>query len=295
MPYLGEIAALSAAFFWSLASVFFNRIGKSISAGLMNLLKGVLAIGFIAIFMTLVGEKFNNIAPLAFILLAISGFLGITVGDTAFFHALKHLGPRRALLIGILNPPLSALLAAIFLQEKLPVTAFIGMAVTIAGVAWVIAQREPAATPQGSVALGVAAGLFATLTQSVGSILTRAAYLQTTVTALQSALIRLGAAVVFLIIFVLFSKGDAEQWSQVRRQPVFWRNMAIATLLGTFFSLWLYQVALQNAPIGIAQTLLSTGPLFILPIAAVMGEKITPKSVLGVLVSLFGIVLLFWL
>jgi len=43
----------------------------------------------------------------------------------------------------------------------------------------------------------------------------------------------------------------------------------------------------------IAQTLLATSPIFIIPIAAQMGEKISIRSVFGVLVAVVKISLLF--
>jgi len=57
--------------------------------------------------------------------------------------------------------------------------------------------------------------------------------------------------------------------------------------------MWLQQVSISLAPAGIVQTLLSASPLFILPIAALQGQKITPRAVLGALLALGGVALLF--
>ena len=88
--------------------------------------------------------------------------------------------------------------------------------------------------------------------------------------------------------------------TQIKQSPVEWRLsgrslgiIAIAAFGSTYLGIWLQQTALKFSPTGIAQTLLATSPLFILPIVALQGEKISLRAVLGVLVSLGGIALMF--
>jgi drug/metabolite transporter (DMT)-like permease len=69
--------------------------------------------------------------------------------------------------------------------------------------------------------------------------------------------------------------------------------IALVGLLGTYSAIWLQSISIQYAPVAIAQTLLSTSPLFILPIIALRGEKLSFRAVGGVVVSLVGIILLF--
>ena len=77
---------------------------------------------------------------------------------------------------------------------------------------------------------------------------------------------------------------------------VSWRSLgiiAIAATGSTYLGIWLQQTSLKFAPTGIAQTFLATSPLFILPIVALQGEKISWRAILGVLISLSGIALVF--
>jgi drug/metabolite transporter (DMT)-like permease len=66
----------------------------------------------------------------------------------------------------------------------------------------------------------------------------------------------------------------------------------VTAFFSTYLAIWLQQVSLKFAATGIAQALSSTSPLFILPIAAAMGEKISPRAVLGVVIALAGVWLL---
>jgi len=69
----------------------------------------------------------------------------------------------------------------------------------------------------------------------------------------------------------------------------------VAAFIGTYLCLWLQQMAIQGAPAGIIQTLLSTTPIFILPIAAMQGEKITWRAVIGAAISIVGVMMVFGL
>ncbi len=48
-------------------------------------------------------------------------------------------------------------------------------------------------------------------------------------------------------------------------------------------------IAVGLAPAGIAQTLLSTSPVFVLPMAALNGEKLSWRAVLGAVIALAGV------
>ncbi|WP_256995571.1 EamA family transporter [Halomicronema hongdechloris] len=66
----------------------------------------------------------------------------------------------------------------------------------------------------------------------------------------------------------------------------------VAAFIGTYLALWLQQMALKYAATGIAQALLGTSPLFILPIVVLLGERVSLRAILGVLVALGGVWLL---
>ncbi len=288
----GAIAALGAAALWAIATVLFGRLGKDLPPLVLNLVKGVVALGLIGVTLVLRGWENPVISGPGIGLLLLSGVVGIGLGDTAYFQAVNRLGPRRALLLESLSPPLAALLAWVSLGEGLGAIAWGGIFLTVGGVAWVIAEGTPSgggreASPWAGVPWGVAAALG----QATGSVLSRAALVGTAVDPLWSSLLRLGAGAIVLV-GLLGSRGELGQPVQVLRSPRLLGIVAITACLGTYLAIWLQQIAFKYAPTGIAQSLLATSPLFILPIAALLGEKITLRAVVGVLVAIAGISLL---
>ena len=67
----------------------------------------------------------------------------------------------------------------------------------------------------------------------------------------------------------------------------------VAVFIGTYLGIWLQQVSLKYSAAGIAQTLFMTSPLFVLPLAAIQGERISWRAICGAIIAVGGIVLLF--
>ena len=292
--YSGATAAVLSALLWAIASAFFERACKKIDPVELNLIKGVLALLFIATTLFFTGETFTNFDLRSAILLIISGVIGIGVGDTAYFKSLDQLGARRALLIGSINPAITALIAMLFLKENLSLAAWIGISITIAGITWVIAEQSNRQQEGNHFPLqGVIFALIASLGQAVGAVLSRAVLSQTAISPLQSNLFRLGAGVISLSIWIAIMRIPIGGWIRVEKPRQTALQIVSATFLGTFLGMWLQQTAIKLSQVGVAQTLSSTSPLFILPIAILGGEKISARAVLGALLAMAGIILLF--
>ncbi|MEM6837697.1 MAG: DMT family transporter [Cyanobacteria bacterium P01_C01_bin.120] len=288
----GEIAALTAAFLWALSTVIFGRLGKSLTPLILNLAKGSIAIAFIAITLAVRQNLAPQLPANAVFWLLLSGVVGIGLGDTAYFKSINHLGARRALLMESLAPPLTALIALIFLQERLSAIAWSGILLTVSGVAWVISERVPATEKSHrNVRAGVVWGLLAQLGQASGAVMSRGALANADVDPLWSGLLRIVAGGLILVVLV-GSRGQVGQQLRPLRSLRLLPMLALAALLGTYLGIWLQQIAFKFTPAGIAQALLATSPLFVLPIAASLGERITLRAALGVLVAITGIWLL---
>ena len=289
--FIGEIAALSAALLWAISSVVYSRLGLKIPPLQLNLYKGIIAIVFITITLLIQGAAFANLSVSTIVLLVLSGVFGIGLGDTAYFSALNSLGARRTLLLETSSPPMGALLALVFIGEQLTYSAWCGILLTILGIAWVISERNPIDNTSVSRS-GIIWGLLAAIAQATGAVISRFALIQSDITPLESTLIRLvgGTIIVVGLLFFPTAKQTATKWR------LSWRSLgiiAIAAFGSTYLGIWLQQTSLKFAPTGIAQTFLATSPLFILPIVALQGEKISLRAIFGVVISLAGIALMF--
>lgn len=291
--YSGELAALAAALAWAIASVLYTRLGKQIAPLGLNLAKNGIAIAFIVIILLVQGDAAIGLNGVTLSLLMLSGTIGIGFGDTVFFETLNCIGVRRALLMESLAPPLTAILAVLFLNEQLSVQSWLGIVLTIGGVTWVVVERVPDAV--GSTVRpwrGVGFGLLAAIAQASGSVLSRAALADTPVSPLWSSFIRLMAGAVILVLWTA-TKPPAWREFKPLQSSQFLLVLVGASFIGTFLATWLQQTALKYTAAGIAQSLTATSPLFVIPIAFWLGERVSLRAILGVFVALSGIWLLF--
>lgn len=287
-----------AAALWAIASTVYGIVGQRIPPLKLNFIKGIVAIAFLVLTILFTRESLPISAPMPILLLCLSGVIGISWGDTAFLRAINYLGARRVLLIGTLSPALTAIAANIVLQEQLNIRAWCGILLTILGVAWVITERVPNTSNDSPKHLwvGVGFGLLAAITNAIATVISRAAFTTGSVTPLWAALLRLSAAELILLAWILFPK----------RQPAeflypYWQSRRVvfvtcfAAFCGTYLGIWLQQTAIKLTAAGIASTLLQTSPLFVIPIAVAMGEKVTWRAIAGVIMAIIGIGLLFYL
>ena len=295
--YIGEISALTAAFFWALSAMIYRLLGKTIPPLQLNLLKGLIAIALLLLTLTWQGWQWGEVSVSGLIVLALSGILGIGLGDTAYFVALNQLGARRTLLLETLAPPISALLAFILIGESLSYLAWCGILLTILGVAWVISERTlDTAKNRSSMLLGVAWGMAAAIAQASGAVLSRTVLISSNLSSLESSLVRLTAGFAIALILWMLPLPFPKIKSQTRLEFFslrLWGILAVATFFGTYLGIWLQQTSLKFAPAGIAQTLLATSPLFVIPMVVMRGEKVSWRSLGGVFVAIIGISLLF--
>ena len=78
------------------------------------------------------------------------------------------------------------------------------------------------------------------------------------------------------------------QWSELRK-------ILLASAMGTWLGIWLSQVAFKESPVGIAQTLLSTSPLFAIPLVRIIeGHKASGLAIAGTMVAIVGIAMAVW-
>ncbi|MGB7413658.1 MAG: DMT family transporter [Thermosynechococcaceae cyanobacterium] len=285
----GELAALSAAFLWALASVVYAGIRASPLA--VNLGKGVVAITLLTLTILVQGDL-PQLSNASLVLLLLSGAIGIGFGDSVYLAALRALGARQTLLFEALAPPMAAVLALIFLNEALSIWAWLGMGLTIAGVTWVISERsQQIRDPGADRRRGIIYALLAAIAQASGAVLSRAALAETALSPAWGAFIRLLSGVVVLVVWGL-AQGKLKAWMLELRSQTILRRLCLAAFGGTYLGIWLQQISLKYAAAGIAQTLTATSPLFVLPIAIWLGDRISIRAWLGALLAVIGVALL---
>lgn len=292
-------AALAAAFCWAFSSLLWRRLPTSLSAARLNLLKNLLAV---ALLLPLALVLPWQMAPRALLLLALSGVLGIALGDTLFFAALRRLGTRRTLTIDAGGPAVTSLAGVALLGEVPRPAQWLGIGLITLAVLLVVHQRAPRQDgPEGGLpaggdgagsdraaadGLGVALALGALACGSGGALLARAGLLAGGPEPLQAATLRLAAAALVMLPLLAGLPRAVQGPRPAGRR---WPLALAATLLGTSAGIALQQTALAGLPGGLAVALLSTAPVMALPLAALEGDRPGWRGVLAAAAALAGV------
>jgi drug/metabolite transporter (DMT)-like permease len=294
VPYLGEIAGLTTAVCWSLTSIVFTIASRRIGALQVNLYRLPAAIFLLGLTYFLFWGNLNISAEVVF-WLAASGVVGLAIGDTFLFQAMVIIGARMSMILMALAPPIAALLAYFFLGEIISPIGILGIAVTIAGVIWVVAERtpDPSGTKRRISLKGVLWGILAALGQAVGLILAKKG-LNSDIHALLATLIRmLGAAAILWPLTLLTGKvkSPVRIFSKDRGAI---KYMILGIIFGPYLGVTLSLVSVKYTQTGIAATLMSTMPVIMIPmVIAIEKEKVSKRAILGATVAVAGIAILF--
>ncbi len=281
---MGELAALVAAALWAFASVLWTRVGAQVEALPMNAVKCTIATLVLAAALPFTGDSL--VAPAGDLaILALSGIIGLTLGDTAYFHALRRIGPRRTLLVWASTPFVTALLALPLLNEPLTGQLVLGMVLTMAGITWVVTERDGSKAVQ---RLGYLFAFGAVLGQAGANIMVR--YAGDELGALATSVWRIGAGTAGLGLHLALLRRLPEMLPPLR-DPKLRPSVLIATLTGTVGGIFLSVYGLLHSEhVAVAATLNSTSPLFVLPFAWFwLGERFGLRAVVGAAVAIAGV------
>jgi drug/metabolite transporter (DMT)-like permease len=296
---IGEAAALGAALCWAVGAHLWGRIGRSVAAplspGALNLGKCVAGAFFFGVTgLVVLGRPLPDLPARTLGLLSVSGLVGLTLGDSAYFGAMTILGVRRALLLLSTAPVFAALGDALWLGRPPRAVEVAAIAAVLAGVALVVREQPATADaaperPRSTMILGVLFGIGSGVGQAGGSLVSRAA-MESGATPLETALVRVPAALAGMVLLSAVT-GRLVPDARSLARPRLAGAIALAAFVGTYLGIWLAQLAIGRASsTAVASTLLATSPIFALPLGRWLnGERITSRALAGTLLACSGL------
>lgn len=300
--YIGHFAALATSFVWSFTSVLFTLSGRKVGSKIVNRMRLLFAAFFVVLMHWLVqGRPFPlGAEPYRWGWLALSGLIGYVLGDGFLFRALILIGPQLSMLLMALAPVYATIMGWVLFDETLTPIQLTGILVAVGGVALVVTRRSSEDQPgtddphkTGSYGLGILFGLLAGLGQAAGLVASRLG-LAGDFPALSGNVIRVLAAAAAVWLGALVGGQVKQEITTIKEQPKAVGEIAGGAFLGPFVGVWLSLIAIQRAPLGIASTLMSFPPIFLIPISYILfKERIGLRAIIGTLAAVGGTALLF--
>jgi len=299
---MGESAAILTSILWTASSLLFTSAGRRFGSFSVNVYRTMMAIGLlICAHVVLLGTLLPLASGGQWFWMGLSGIVGLGIGDFGLFAAYVTIGPRKAVLLQASSPIFGAVGAFLMLPgETFSLLSMVGIAVTLTGIIVVLLDRgetseeKPAAKKR--MSWGILFGLVSAMGQGFGVVLSKKGMYYGVAEAMNpisAALIRMLLAGLFVWTCALFAGKMPETQNALRNREGL-KYTAAGAIVGPFMGMTLSMVAVANAEPGVAQTLMSLMPIFIIPVIWIAyREKTSRRGVLGALVAVIGVAILF--
>lgn len=293
---IGELAALGTAFCWTLSSLFFTASAKRIGSLALNFIRLAQAFLFLAVFgylwrgMALPTDVGSTRAQWLFW----SGIVGFVFGDLCLFRAFVLVGPRISTLLMALAPPIAALSAWMLLDDdRLDALGWLGMALTMAGVVWVVFERQASLEEKDRSHLtkGVLLAFGGAVGQGLGAALGKKGMLDYDPFAATQVRILAGLAGFAMIFFAV--RWWPKVWESLKH-PSGMGYSFLGAVFGPFLGVSLFMLSLKHTQTGVTSTIAATVPVLILPfVILIHKERVSFRAIFGAVLAVAGVALLY--
>jgi len=283
------------ALLWTTCSILFASAGRRIGALSVNAWRILVHILI-----------FGTIVPAAnqeqYRWLALSGIIGLAIGDLGYFGCLVCMGPRRGVLLMSMHPIFTAVLAWIWLHEYLSQWTVVGVALVLTGVFIAIFEQghvhdEP--ITRDKLMLGGFLGIVGSAGQGIGIVIAKYGMVEAadpgagTLDPLSATLIRMVAACVCVWAFLVLTR-RLKKVLKARKDIYAMKRTFGGAFSGPFLGVWLSMVAVTYALAGVAATLMALMPILVIPVVYVLyKERTSLRGILGAVVAFLGVAVLF--
>ena len=288
--------SLAAALSWAIASLISVDIVRALGGIAFNRIR-LIIVTIMLVFYTIFTSGWSSINNDFILPIIVSGFIGIFLGDTLLFLALKTIGPRRNNILFSLAAPFTVILNIFILQQKMSFVEIIGCLLVFTGVVIAIFYGTSKSNEhrwekiEGSVNAGIILGILAALGQAIGIIIMKP-ILNEGADPIASAAIRTGVSAMALgITYFLPQKVFKDK---IKMNADLMIKTIISGFLGMALGMSLLLIALQKGDAGIVATLSSTSPIMILFLIWFLTKKIPVfEAWIGSIIAILGVGFIF--
>jgi drug/metabolite transporter (DMT)-like permease len=295
---IGFAAGITTSVLWTFGSLFFSSAGRRIGSFPVNAYRIVIALTLLLISNFVLLGTFPVATGTQWIWMGLSGIVGLGLGDLTLIKAYVVAGPRLSLLMMTTSAIFAAVAAYLMLGETIAPIALLGLGVTLLGIVIaVLAENNESQhfCSKRSMVWGLSLGLFGAIGQGFGAVLSKIGMLSdptAILNPLAATLMRMLIGAIFIWMIAIASRRlGALQESLHDRQGM--KNTMLGAFVAPFLGVTLSLVALASLPAGIAQTLMSLMPVFVIPIAWVAYRQRTGFfGIFGAVISVIGVAII---
>ncbi len=286
---LGSIFALTSAFLWASAVILFKKSGDVFSPVSLNIYKSLVALILVSLTMVMLNIPFFPDKPINdWLLLAVSGFIGITLADLFFFMALNRLGAGLVAIVECLYLPSVIFFSFIMLNENLSIGDIMGgILVLTAVVVGSMKKKILGETLESKIPLsGIFIGCLSMIFLACGIVMIKDLLERTDI--FWATLVRVASASVSLFALILFHPRRKQYFRELKFSKA-WLTALPASVIGNYLALLCWVAGMKYTTASRAAILNQMSSIFIFILAAIfLKEKITMNKSIAILLALTG-------
>ena len=285
---MGEFFSVACAATWALAVILFRRSGETLPAFELNLFKNWLAVlVMIPTILIFHGASLPRYSGSEWLIVLVSGVIGIAIADTWYLRALNLMGASRTGVVAMLFSPFVILLSSLFLAESPRPVQYLGFVIILAGILLVTWRRNRQDISMRALRLGVLYGTGSVALMAIGIVMVKP--ILETHAFLWTVGLRLLAGAVGMSLFVLLARSAPVVLGHYR-SPQPWGTIVLGSLLGSYVSMILWLAGYKLTDASIAAVLNETAGAFIVLFAwLILKEEMNVKRLLGVALAFIGV------
>jgi drug/metabolite transporter (DMT)-like permease len=290
MQLIGILCSTGAALFWAIAVIMFKKSGDVLSPTALNLFKGIVTLLLLVPTLWLAGIPLFPQRPLDdWLLLCVSGFLGITLADNFFFMALKRLGAGLWAVVDCFYLPSIILLSAVFLDETIGLKGIAGATLVVAAIVAGSWSGISIVRPRKDFLAGLCLGMLAVILLSGSIIMVKPLLEQTTV--LWASFVRLLAGVAGLLVLSLIHPERKLILGVLKPLPI-WKTALPASIVGNYMAMLAWLAGFKYTLVSVAAILNQLSTIFTFILAAIfLKEPVTPPRLVAIVLAVSGALL----
>ncbi|MBC8455994.1 DMT family transporter [bacterium] len=305
IPFIGEIFSLACAVIWGFSVVLFKKVGETVSPIALNPFKSLVGIVLFGVTLVVLGVPF--IQPIVsdpqmgftlrdYLILTISGVIGIGLADTIFFKSLNILGASIAAIVDCLYSPSIIVFAYFMLGERLAPVQLAGGALIVVSVLFASLKIKHISVSRKQFEYGVFLGAISMIMMAFSIVLIKPILNRI----VDDPSLQLWVGGFRMIPGVIVAGGIFLIYNRKRNLTTPFKSkkilaiLLIGSVLGGYLALamWIFGMTLTKS--SIAGILNQTSVIFMVLFGWwILKEPITKRRIVAFLMALFGILLVF--
>ena len=281
---LGDIYAILTAICWSSAVILFDLSSRRLSSLQVNILKNIIGVFGFLITLQFIESSFQKCSIDDFVLLIISGLLGVAIGDLMFLASLRRLGSGLTAIVGTSYSPAVFLFSLLMFQEAISIQSYFGGILVILGI--IVGTFKTSHFGKKDILKGVFFGIGAQALTAYSVLIVRP--MMDSYSIIFIALVRFSTGFILSSFFLWISEGYNSFINTIKlgiRNPY----LVSGAFLGTYLSVIFWLLGFKYTLAGRAAIYNQLSTILIILMAAIfLKEPMTKRKWIAVSLAIFG-------